>query len=170
MDSRNKITQDGYTHLSNKLDNLVKVERPDIISAIASAREHGDLSENAEYHAAKNKQKIIESMISNLSEQVNGSEVVDIAILSGDRIDFGAKVILKDMDSGNNKSYILLGNYETDPDRNIISISSLMSMALVGKKIGDIVEVNAPSGTKEYKIIDIIYGKEVVNEINDAKI
>ena len=152
---RFKITREGYNKLKAELDNLINVERPKISKAIGDAIELGDLSENAEYHYSKERQAIVESMISTLSERLSCADIVELTNLSGDSVNFGAHVIIVDEDTEKEISYTLLSEYEADVSKNIISIESPIGKALVGKKVGDSVEIKVPSGTKNFEILEI---------------
>ena len=155
---RFKITKEGYDKLKANLDNLIHVERPKISKAIGEAIELGDLSENAEYHYSKERQAIVEGMITNLTEKLSNADVVDISNLSGDVIGFGAHVLVIDEDTEKEINYILLGEYEADITKNIISVESPIGRALVGKKVGDFIEINVPSGTKNFEILNLTWG------------
>ena len=152
---RFKITRDGYNKLKENLDNLIHIERPKISKAIGEAIELGDLSENAEYHYAKEKQTIIESMITNLTEKISCADIIDITKLSGDIINFGATVFLIDEDTEKETKYKLLSEFEADLSKNIISVDSPIGKALIGKKIGDSIEIHVPSGIKNFEVVDI---------------
>lgn len=152
---RFKITKAGYKKLKDELDQLINVERPKISKAIGEAIDLGDLSENAEYHYSKDKQRIVESMISTLSEKISNADITDINKLSGDIIDFGATVLLVDEDTEKEIKYKLLSEIEADVAKHIISITSPIGKALVGKKVGDSVEIKVPSGIKNFEILDI---------------
>ena len=154
---RFKITREGYNKLKAELDNLVHVERPKISKAIGEAIELGDLSENAEYHYSKERQSIIEGMISNLNEKLSCADIVDLSALSGDTIAFGAHVLLMDEDTEKKINYILLGEFEADITKHIISIESPIGKALMGKKVGDFVEVKVPNGVKNFEILEITW-------------
>jgi transcription elongation factor GreA len=149
------ITIQGYEKLLQDLKHLKTVERPAVISAIAEARDHGDLSENAEYHAAKEKQGFIEGRIMDLEDKIARSEIIDISKLSGDIIKFGATVNLVDLDTDKQVSYQIVGEYESELEHGKISLNSPIAKAMVGRSKGDIVEVRAPSGIKEYKILEV---------------
>ncbi|NBO18931.1 MAG: transcription elongation factor GreA [Proteobacteria bacterium] len=151
------ITAEGYIQLEAELKNLKTVERPAVIVAIAEARAHGDLSENAEYSAAKEKQSFIEGRIAELEARVSRADVIDIRALSPDTVKFGATVRLADEDSGDESSYQIVGDYEADIKANKLSISAPLSRALIGKKKGDSVEVATPKGKKSYEILKIEY-------------
>jgi len=149
------ITKDGFERLEFELKNLKSVERPSVIKSIADAREHGDLSENAEYHAAKEKQSFIEGRIADLESKISRAEVINTGSLSSDKVIFGATVTLGDIDSNKNLIYQIVGTEEADVENGKISISSPLARALLGKKIDDTVEVYSPGGSKEYEIENI---------------
>ena len=149
------ITKDGFERLEFELKNLKSVERPSVIKSIADAREHGDLSENAEYHAAKEKQSFIEGRIADLESKISRAEVINTGSLSSDKIIFGATVTLGDVDNNKNLIYQIVGTEEADVENGKISISSPLARALLGKKIDDTIEVYSPGGSKEYEIENI---------------
>jgi transcription elongation factor GreA len=149
------ITHTGFEKLEAELKNLKSIERPSVIKAIAEAREHGDLSENAEYHAAKEKQSFIEGRIADLDNKISRAEVIKTETLSGDKIIFGATVTLGDIDGKKNLTYQIVGTEEADVENGKISISSPLAKALLGKKIDDTVEVYSPGGAKEYEVENI---------------
>jgi len=151
------MTAGGLQRLEEELRNLKSVERPAIIVAIAEARSHGDLSENAEYHAARERQSFIEGRIEELEAVVSGAEVIDPSQLSGDSVKFGAKVNLVDEETENERSYQIVGVYEADIKQGLLSVSSPLAKALIGKKIGDTVSVPAPGGDKSYEILGVRY-------------
>ena len=155
----NKIpmTASGYTKLQLELSNLVNKQRPEIIEAIAEARSHGDLSENAEYQFAKEQQSLIEGKISELETIVAYAEIIDISKLSGSEIKFGATVKIEEDETGKQSTYQLIGEYESDINNKKISIISPLARALIGKKKNDVVEVNSPKGTKIYTVISVKY-------------
>ena len=149
------ITNIGFEKLEEELKNLKSVERPTVIKSIAEAREHGDLSENAEYHAAKEKQSFIEGRIADLENKISRAEVIKTETLSSDKIIFGATVTLGDIDSKKNLTYQIVGTEEADVENGKISISSPLAKALLGKRVDDTVEVYSPGGAKEYEIENI---------------
>ena len=149
------ITPQGYKKLKEELDKLLKVERPQNIKAIAEARAHGDLSENAEYHAAKERQSFIVGRIQELQSRLALSQVIDPASISQDKIAFGATVKLLDVDSDEEKKYMLVGPDESDIKQGRISIQSPIARSLIGKEEGDVVIVKAPAKTIEYEILEI---------------
>jgi transcription elongation factor GreA len=149
------MTAGGYKALENELDQLKNVERPAIILAIAEARAHGDLSENAEYHAAKEKQSFIEGRLIELEDLIGRAEVIDVLRLSGNTVKFGATVTLVDEDTDEKRRYQIVGDHEADAKKGRISISSPISRALIGKAKGDTVEVAAPGGARSYEILKV---------------
>ncbi|MBL6623716.1 MAG: transcription elongation factor GreA [Rhizobiales bacterium] len=149
----------GHEALQNEIKRLKSIERPAIISAIAEARKHGDLSENAEYHAAKEQQAMNEAKISDLEDKLSKADVIDISKLSGNIIKFGAIVTLVDEDTEKESKYQIVGEFESDITKGLISISSPIARALIGKSIGDSVEVATPGGGKSYEIIQIAFPK-----------
>ncbi|MDE3015426.1 MAG: transcription elongation factor GreA [Pseudomonadota bacterium] len=151
------ITAAGYARMEAELKNLKSVERPAIIAAIAEARAHGDLSENAEYHAAKEKQSFTEGRINELEDKVSRAEIIDIKSLTNDSVKFGATVKLADEESGDETSYQIVGEYEADLKAKKISITAPLARALIGKKKGDSIEVSTPGGQKSYEVLSIAY-------------
>lgn len=151
------ITKEGFEKISEELKHLKKVERPDIIKKIAEARSHGDLSENAEYHAARERQSFIEGRIGYLEGVVADAQVIDVSKLSGDKVFFGATVKLMDVETENEIQYTLVGEAESDPKKWRISISSPIGRSLLGKSEGDEVKVVTPSGVIEYEILEVKY-------------
>ena len=151
------ITAAGFERLQEELRQLKNEERPEIIKAIAAAREHGDLSENAEYHAARERQSFIEGRIAELEDKLTRVEVIDVSKVSGDLVKFGAKVELADCDTDEEVNYQLVGEYEADISAGLLSISAPLARALIGKSVGDIAEVVTPGGHKDYEVIKISY-------------
>ena len=149
------FTYSGLEKVKLELDNLKKIERPQVIQAISLAREHGDLKENAEYHAAKEKQAFIEGRITELEDVTSRAEVIDISRLSGESVTFGAKVNIVDEDNNQETNYQIVGPYEANLDEGLISIASPIAKALIGKEEGTSVMVVTPSGTKHYEILSI---------------
>lgn len=152
------MTPQGYEALESELKRLKTEERPSVIRAIAEAREHGDIAENAEYHAARERQSFIEGRLAELEDVISRAEVIDISKLSGDVVRFGAAVVLADEDTEEQISYRLVGSYEADASAGLLSVTSPLGRALIGKSLGDEVEVSTPKGHKTYEIIDITYG------------
>ncbi|MHC8508879.1 MAG: transcription elongation factor GreA [Rhodospirillales bacterium] len=151
------MTQGGLTALEDELKRLKIDERPAIIQAIAEARAHGDLSENAEYHAAKERQGFVEGRIMELGDIVGRAEVIDPKTLSGEIIRFGATVTLADEDTNEDVTYQIVGSHEADISKGSISVTSPLGRALIGKTIGDNVEVQTPKGGKAYEICKVNY-------------
>lgn len=151
------FTAAGFAKVEAELKHRKSVERPAIIQAIAEGRAHGDLSENAEYHAAKEKQSFNEGRIKELEAVVSRADVIDVKALSGNTIKFGATVKLVDVDSEKETSYQIVGEYEADIDAKQVSITAPIARALIGKKVGDSVEVKSPGGTKEYEVLAVKY-------------
>lgn len=149
------MTAEGYAALDAELKRLKTVERPAVIQAIAEARTHGDLSENAEYHAAKERQAFIETRVAELEDKIARSQVIDVSKLSGKVVKFGATVNLIDEDSGQKSKYKIVGEDESDVKAGKISITSPIARALIGKEEGDVVEVMAPGGPKSYEIVKV---------------
>lgn len=155
---RTPITLKGAERLRAELRRLKVEERPRIIQAIAEARSHGDLSENAEYHAARENQSFMEGRIKDLESLLSNAEVIDVASLpSSDRVVFGATVELEEEDDGSKVVYQIVGDAEADIKSGLISVSSPIARALVGKSEGDVVEVSAPAGTRSYEIVGVKY-------------
>ncbi|APS00164.1 transcription elongation factor GreA [Pajaroellobacter abortibovis] len=154
---KNPISPTGFARLREELQHLRSVERPSIITAIAAAREHGDLSENAEYHAAREKQSFIEGRIKELEEKLSRSEVIDPAQVKGSRVAFGATVKLYNTDTEEITVYKILGADESDVNQGILSISSPLARALVGKEVGDKVTIRTPGGARAYEILELLY-------------
>ena len=151
------MTIEGHQALGEELKHRQQVERPRIIQAISEARAHGDLSENAEYHAAKELQSLNEGRIAELEDKLSRAEVIDVSKMSGTTIKFGATVQLIDDDTEEKKTYKIVGDVEADVKQGKVSISSPIARALIGKTIGDAVEVNTPGGGKSYEITGVSY-------------
>ena len=149
------MTEAGYKNLQDELKKLVNTEWPAIIAEITEARGHGDLSENAEYQYAKEQQNLIESKISELENTIVQAEIIDISKLSGKEIMFGATVIIKDNEKGEQSTYQIVGEYESDIENKKISINSPMARGLIGKSKNDVVEINSPKGIKFYTVISV---------------
>ncbi|KEQ08932.1 MULTISPECIES: transcription elongation factor GreA [Pseudorhizobium] len=152
------MTQNGFNQLHEELRWRQQEERPRIIEAIAEARAHGDLSENAEYHAAKEAQSHNEGRISELEDLTARAEVIDLSKMSGDKVKFGATVKLIDEDTDEEKVYQIVGDQEADVKAGRISVSSPIARAMIGKEVGDSIEVNAPGGSKAYEILALTWG------------
>ncbi len=153
----NKIpmTSSGYEKLQEELKKLINEDRPNIIAAIAEARSHGDLSENAEYQYAKEQQSLIEGKIQELESTSGLAEIIDVSQLSGNEIKFGATIEIEDNDSGIKSKYQIVGEYESDISNKKLSINSPLARGLIGKTKDDIVEVVSPKGTKSYTVISV---------------
>ena len=149
------MTIQGYENLKNELKELTSIDRPAVVNAISTAREHGDLKENAEYHAAKEQQGFIEGRIQELNTKLALANVIDITKLSGDKIVFGATVTFVEVDSDEEKNYQLVGDYESDIEQNKISIFSPIARALIGKSVGDTLAIPVPKGKIEVEILGI---------------
>jgi len=149
------MTVSGYQALDEELKRLKSVERPAVIAAIAEARSHGDLSENAEYHAAKERQGWIEGQIAEIEDKISRAQVIDVSKLSGNNIKFGATVTVIDEDTEEEGRYQVVGEHEADVKAGRISLSSPLSRAMIGKEVGDVVEVNTPAGVKAYEILKV---------------
>ena len=151
------VTVEGYNKLQVELKQLINDDRPSIIKAIAEARTHGDLSENAEYHSAKEKQSFIEGKIAELESIIAQADIIDVSKLSGKEIKFGATVTVTDEDTDQKSIYQIVGESESDIKNNKLSISSPLARALIGKEKGSIVEFDSPKGTKTYSIKSVKY-------------
>jgi len=151
------MTAEGYQALDAELKRLKTEERPAVIQAIAEARAHGDLSENAEYHAAKDRQSFIEGRVAEIEDKIARAQIIDVSKLSGKNVKFGATVQLLDEDTGDKSKYKIVGEDESDVKAGKISITSPIARALIGKEEGDVVEVMAPGGAKSYEIVKVKY-------------
>ena len=149
------MTAPGLQRLEEELRHLKSTERPSIIRQIAEARAHGDLSENAEYHAARERQSFIEGRIAELEEVIGSAEVIDISLLSGEHVKFGAVVRLVDEESEREASYQIVGLHEADIKNGRLSVTSPLAKALIGKKVGDTISVPAPGGDRSYEILEV---------------
>jgi transcription elongation factor GreA len=151
------LTSDGYKRLEEEIKHLKSVERPHIIEAIAEARSHGDLSENAEYHAAREKQSFIEGRILELEDKISRAEVIDTTKMNGNVIKFGAHVKVVDEDTEHEQAFQIVGEYEADIEKGRLALTAPLPRALIGKKAGDSVEVTTPKGTKAYEVLEVMY-------------
>jgi len=151
------MTLEGHKNLEQELQRLKSVERPRIIAAISEARAHGDLSENAEYHAAKEQQGLNEARVAELEDKLNRAEVIDTSKLSGDTIKFGATVTLQDEDSEDKVTYTIVGDTEGNLRNGKISISSPIARALIGKSKGESVDVTTPKGTRTLEVLQVAW-------------
>lgn len=149
------ITRQGLERLQDELRQLKSVERPQVIRAIAEAREHGDLSENAEYHAAREKQSFIEGRLAELEDAISRAEVIDASQIGGETVTFGTTVTVADEDTDEESAYTIVGPYEADIAKGLISTSSPIARALIGRQVGDSVEVITPRGAKSYEVLSI---------------
>jgi len=150
------ITREGLDKLRAELNHLESVEKPQNIRAIEEARAHGDLSENAEYHAAKERQSFLEGKINELKAIIGKSEVLEVESSPTDQVVFGRTVLLYDLQTDNEVTYQLLGPYESDPENGKISVTSPLGQALVGRVVGDEISVKTPRGIQEFEILDIL--------------
>ncbi len=150
------ITKDGYEALKRELENLKRVERPQNIKAIEEARAHGDLSENAEFHAAKDRQGFLEGRIGELEFKIANADIIETSKLPKDRAVFGSRVVLENIDTGEDVEYQLVGPDESDIENGRISITSPLGRAILGKKPGDELAVQVPGGKRVYELIDIV--------------
>ena len=151
------MTIEGFAALKAELQRLKTEERPRIIRAIAEARAHGDLSENAEYHAAKEAQGLNEARVADLEDKLSRADVIDVSALSGDTVKFGAIVRLVDEDTDEEVSYQIVGEFEADVSNGKVSITSPIARALIGKSVGDSIEVTTPRGSRAYEILAVKY-------------
>ncbi|MCB1650584.1 MAG: transcription elongation factor GreA [Alphaproteobacteria bacterium] len=149
------VTKNGYTELEAELKDLKTVQRPAVIEAIATAREHGDLSENAEYHAAREQQSFIEGRIQELEAVIGRAQIIDPSTLSGDTVKFGATITIVDEETDEESTYQIVGDYESDMEKGKISISAPIARALIGKSEGDSVSVKTPKGARDYEILNV---------------
>ncbi|MFT6106091.1 MAG: transcription elongation factor GreA [Rickettsiales bacterium] len=149
------ITKEGHKKLQDEIFHLKNVARPNIIVAVAVAREHGDLKENAEYHSSREKQSMIEANIVNFEDKLARSQIVDISSLSGNIVRFGATVKLENGDNGKKVIYKIVSEYEADIDSGLISNTSPVANALMGKEVGDEVEISTPGGVVDYEVLEI---------------
>jgi transcription elongation factor GreA len=155
---RPPMTAKGAARLRAELEQLKAVQRPAVIAAIAEARAHGDLRENAEYHAAREQQGFIEGRIKQLEGELSHAHIIDVATLdAGDRVVFGASVVLADVDNDEERRYQIVGDLEADIKLGLIAISSPVARALIGKHAGDTITIDAPAGQREYEIVDVSY-------------
>ena len=160
MEKIEPMTLYGYEKLQEEVKQLRDVKRPAVIKAIEEALEHGDLKENAEYHAAKEQQKLIDRRLSELAEILGNAKIIDPSELEHTRVSFGSTVMLEDLDSGETKRYVIVGACESNPERGLISYHSPLAKQLLGKEEGDEVSVVLPSGKREYEVVEVAY-KEI---------
>ncbi|HLW27884.1 MAG TPA: transcription elongation factor GreA [Kiloniellales bacterium] len=157
MNDKVPMTAEGFARLEEELRHLKTVARPEVIKAIAEAREHGDLSENAEYHAARERQSFIEGRLAELEDKISRAQVIDPTKLSGDTVKFGATIRVVDEDTEEEIRYQIVGETEADVKAGRIAVTSPIARAMIGKSIGESVEVTTPRGTKAYEILEIQY-------------
>jgi len=157
MSGRIPITASGLRRLKEELKQLQTVERAKISKEIEVARAHGDLRENAEYHAAKEKQSHIEGRILDLNDWIARAEVIDVSRLSGDKVVFGATVRLLDVESDREVTYTLVGELEADIKRRLVSVTSPLARGLIGKAVGDLATVQSPGGPREYEVVEVLF-------------
>jgi transcription elongation factor GreA len=151
------MTAAGFSRLEEELKRLKTVERPSIIKALEAARAHGDISDNAEFHAAKERQSFIESRVMELEDKLRRADVIDVSALSGNRVQFGARVRLADEDTDEEVTYQIVGADEADIRQGLLSVTSPVARAIIGRVAGDSVEVNTPGGIKCYEIMKVSY-------------
>lgn len=152
---RYPMTPEGHLALSTELKQLQSVERQKISKEIGVAREHGDIRENAEYHAAKEKQGLIEARIAHLEGMLSRADVIDSSQMNGDRVKFGARITVEDVESGDTKTFRIVGPEEADINQGTISVTAPMARACINHEVGDEVRVRAPSGARQYQIVDL---------------
>jgi transcription elongation factor GreA len=153
--SKVPMTSEGYNRLQEELKRLKTIDRPTIIRAIAEARDHGDISENAEYHAARERQGFIEGRVMELEDKIARAEVIDVSKLSGSIVKFGATVTLADEETEEEQTFQIVGEDEADVSRGRLSVTSPLARALIGKQIGESVEVSTPRGAKSYELVTV---------------
>ncbi len=151
------MTSRSFEQLEHELRRIKTVDRPEVIRAIGDAREHGDISENAEYHAAKERQGYIEARVRELEDKISRADVIDISKLSGDAVKFGATVAVADEETDEETTYQIVGSDEADVKEGLLSVTSPLGRALIGKTVGDSVDVNTPRGLKSYEILSVSF-------------
>ena len=159
MTDKFPMTSEGFKKLKLELEDLKNTQRPMVIKAIAEAREHGDLSENAEYHAAREKQSFIEGKIGDLESKISRAQVIDTTSLNNSRVTFGTTVELLDLETNSNHIYTIVGVDEADIEKQLISVNAPLSKAMINKEVGDVVEVSTPNGLKEYQVKSISFNR-----------
>jgi len=159
MTDKFPMTSEGFKKLKLELEDLKNTQRPMVIKAIAEAREHGDLSENAEYHAAREKQSFIEGKIGDLESKVSRAQVIDTTSLNNSRVTFGTTIELLDLETNSNHVYTIVGVDEADIEKQLISVNAPLSKAMINKEVGDVVEVSTPNGPKEYQVKSISFNR-----------
>ena len=158
------MTKAGADAIKREIKRLKAVDRPRIVQEISVARDHGDLSENAEYHAAKERQSHIEGRIQMLEDRLARAEIIDVSRLSGEKVVFGATVKLEDVDSGAKAQYTIVGETEADLKKGRISITSPIARGLIGREVGDTVTIRTPGGEREYEIHEVLFAEYAVDE------
>lgn len=156
-DARVPMTSQGYQRLMEDLKRLKGVERPKVVQDIEEAREHGDLSENAEFHAAKERQSLLDVQIREVEDRLARAQVIEVSKLSGDKVVFGATVTLFDEDSGDEVVYQIVGDHEAEPKNGKISVSSPVARALIGKSVGDEIQVRTPTGVRTFELLRLAF-------------
>ena len=159
MTDKFPMTSEGFKKLKLELEDLKNTQRPMVIKSIAEAREHGDLSENAEYHAAREKQSFIEGKIGDLESKVSRAQVIDTTSLNNSRVTFGTTIELLDLETNSNHVYTIVGVDEADIEKQLISVNAPLSKAMINKEVGDVVEVSTPNGLKEYQVKSISFNR-----------
>ena len=159
MTDKFPMTSEGFKKLKLELEDLKNAQRPMVIKAIAEAREHGDLSENAEYHAAREKQSFIEGKIGDLESKISRAQVIDTTSLNNSRVTFGTTIKLLDLETNSNHVYTIVGVDEADIEKQLISVNAPLSKAMINKEVGDVVEVSTPNGLKEYQVKSISFNR-----------
>jgi len=157
MSNKIPMTADGYAKLETELNHLKSTARPQVIQAIAEAREHGDLSENAEYHAARDRQSFIEGRVAEIEDTLARAEVIDVSKLSGETVKFGATVTLADEDTDEETTYQIVGEVEADVKAGKIAVTSPIARGIIGRSVGDSVEIETPGGAKGFEIVKVAY-------------
>jgi len=157
MSNKIPMTAEGYARLEEELQYLRQTARPQVIEAIAEAREHGDLSENAEYHAARDRQSFIEGRVAEIQDTMARAEVIDVSKLSGDTVKFGATVTLADEDTDEETTYQIVGEVEAEVKNGKIAVTSPIARGIIGKKVGDSVEIQTPKGQKFFEVVAVEY-------------
>ena len=161
MEQKEPMTKFGYEKLSAEMNYLKNTERPEVVKEIEVALEHGDLKENAEYHAAKEKQRLIDARLNELSDLLSSAQIVDPSELQHARVSFGSTVVLCDMETDDEITYTIVGGCESNPEMGLISFNSPLSKQLLGKEEGDEVKAKLPGGTKEFEVLEVKY-QEIV--------
>jgi transcription elongation factor GreA len=164
MSNNIPMTKAGADAIKREIKRIKSVERPRIVQEISTARDHGDLSENAEYHAAKEKQSHIEGRLAMLEDRLARAEIIDVTRLSGEKVVFGATVKLEDTDSGTKMQYTIVGEHEADLKKGRIGVTSPIARGLVGREVGDTVTIRTPGGEREYEILEVLFTEYQVED------